>query len=301
MSVAAQDARREDTRRKEADVQAPAGSPGQRAREIESLVEEIEAWPDSEARTLLQDCLQAVLTFYGDGLARILQLTRNAGSAGREIVDALSRDDLVRSLLLIHGIHPESLETRLLAALERIRPYLKSHGGNVELAALEGDVARLRLLGTCQGCPSSAITLELAVRQAVEEACPELKGFTVEGLPPANAVPLPRGGNIPRWRIVEGFTVPKVGEIHPLSVDGVMAIICNLEETFYAYRNRCSECGCSLEASSLEGSVLSCPSGHRFELKRAGISMTDPNRHLDPFPLLMSGDFLKIAVSPRET
>ncbi|HEX4350120.1 MAG TPA: NifU family protein, partial [Verrucomicrobiae bacterium] len=139
---------------------------------------------DENARALMGECLQSVLALYGDGLARVLQLTQNAGAEGKVVLDALIYDKLVRSLLLIHGLHPQSLETRLHEALGKIRPYLQSHGGNVELLRLENDIATLRLQGTCKTCPSSTITLELAVRQAIEQACPDLLGFEVEGVSP---------------------------------------------------------------------------------------------------------------------
>ena len=83
-------------------------------------------------------------------------------------------------MLLIHGLHPLSLEARLRQALEQVSPYMHSHGGNVELISLEGDFARLRLNGNCKSCPSSRVTLELAVRKALEENCPDLAGFEVE-------------------------------------------------------------------------------------------------------------------------
>jgi Fe-S cluster biogenesis protein NfuA len=158
------------------------GSSHSREKQIQKLIEQIEAFPDANARELLHECLQNVLALYGDGLARILQLVHNAGTDGEKVRDALIHDKLVRGLLLIHGLHPQSLEARIEEALGKIRPYLQSHGGNVELLALENDVAKLRLQGTCKTCPSSTITLELAVRQAIEQACPDLLGFEVEGV-----------------------------------------------------------------------------------------------------------------------
>jgi len=160
------------------------GGSHEHEKKIQKLIEQIEAFPDENASALLNECLQSVLALYGDGLARILQLVKNAGADGEKVRDALIHDKLVRSLLLVHGLHPQSLETRLQEALGKIRPYLESHGGNVELLALENDVARLRLQGTCKTCPSSTITLELAVRQAIEQACPDLLGFEVEGIQP---------------------------------------------------------------------------------------------------------------------
>ena len=157
-------------------------------RRIQKLVEQIETVADENTRALFSECLQSVLAFYGDGLARILQLANNAGPDGKKVLDALIQDKRVSSLLLIHGLHPQTLETRLREALGKIRPYLQSHGGNVELLRIENEVATLRLQGTCKTCPASTVTLELAVRHAIEQACPDLLGFEVEGVEqPADA------------------------------------------------------------------------------------------------------------------
>jgi Fe-S cluster biogenesis protein NfuA len=144
-------------------------------------MEQIQELPDAAARELAQDCIHSVLELYGGGLARVLQLVKNAGEGGQPILDALLKDKLIRSLLLIHGLHPITQESRLREALEKVRPYMQSHGGNVELLSLDEGVARLRFNGTCQTCPSSAVTMELAIRSAVEEACPDLLGLELDG------------------------------------------------------------------------------------------------------------------------
>lgn len=165
-----------------------SGEAPSRERQIQKLVEQIETVGDENTRALFNECLQSVLALYGDGLSRILQLLNNAGPDGKKVSDALVQDKLVRGLLLVHGLHPQSLEVRLQEALGKIRPYLQSHGGNVELLRLENEIAFLRLQGTCKTCPASTITLELAVRHAIEQACPDLLGFEVEGVePPADA------------------------------------------------------------------------------------------------------------------
>ena len=79
------------------------------------------------------------------------------------------------------------LEERVEAALVSVRPYMESHGGGVELVRLEDGVAHLRLRGSCDGCPASASTLELAIREALDEAAPDLDGIEVEGLVEAEA------------------------------------------------------------------------------------------------------------------
>ena len=153
----------------------------ERTKRIQDLMERIERLPNPAARALLQDCLESLLVMYGDGLGRLMAILRQDGSAtGEQLLAQVLKDSHVRGLLLIHGLHPLSLEQRLKQALDQVRPYMQSHGGTVELLSLNGDFARLRLEGSCKSCPSSRVTLELAVRKALEENCPDLAGFDVE-------------------------------------------------------------------------------------------------------------------------
>lgn len=151
----------------------------QMAKRLQELIEAIGQQPSPSARAMLQECLETLLAFHGEGLQRILCHVQGAGLEGEKIFERIMKDGSLRGLLLIHGLHPDSLETRLRQALETVRPYMQSHGGNIELLGIENDVARVRLQGTCKSCPSSGVTLELAVRRAVEEACPDLLGIEV--------------------------------------------------------------------------------------------------------------------------
>ncbi|MGH3002475.1 MAG: NifU family protein [Gaiellaceae bacterium] len=112
---------------------------------VESLLDAIEDDPPALA------AVQAIVELYGEGLRRVLERVADG--------DPLENDELVSHLLLLHDLHPVGLEERVAGALEEVRPYLGSHGGDVELLGVEDGVARLRLNGTCDGCPSSAVTL----------------------------------------------------------------------------------------------------------------------------------------------
>jgi len=162
--------------------ETPGGKEGFRAQaeRLQALMERIEDLEDPAAQGLARECLESLLAFYGDGLARMLELVRADEAHGPEILERLIHDSTLSGLLLIHGLHPLDLPTRLHQALDKIRPYMESHGGNVEFLGLQDGVARLRLKGACHTCPSSTITLQLAVRSALEEACPDLTGFEVE-------------------------------------------------------------------------------------------------------------------------
>jgi Fe-S cluster biogenesis protein NfuA/nitrite reductase/ring-hydroxylating ferredoxin subunit len=274
----------------------------QHGRKIQELVARIDSLADREASALLQDCMETLLAFYGEGLARILEVVKSAGPDGEKICDALARDDVVRGFLLIHGLHPLSLEARLREALDKVRPYLKSHGGNVELIRLRDDVAHLRLLGHCESCPSSAVTLELALRQAIEEACPDLMGFEVEGVEmPAPERPPLSAGSAPRdWIVIEGAGELATGGLMPVQTPGPALVICKADRELYAYRDRCPACNLPLHLGTLSDGLLSCRSGHRYNVRQAGRSVDGADLHLDPFPLLVEGGVARVALHVEE-
>jgi Fe-S cluster biogenesis protein NfuA len=146
---------------------------------IEQMLDELQATADPRSYERAAELLRLVSELYGAGLARVLELV-----TGRDpgLIDALVGDDLVASLLLVHGLHPATLDTRVEEALDRVRPLLASHGGDVELLGIEAEAGavRLRLLGSCEGCPSSSITLQMAVERAITEAAPEIVHIEVD-------------------------------------------------------------------------------------------------------------------------
>lgn len=158
----------------------------QRVARVESLLERLESLPDAAARDAALATVEALVDMYGEGLARIVEHVGCSGDPS--LATAFAGDELVSHLLMLHGLHPEDVETRVQRALDGVRPYLKSHGGNVELISVERGVARLRLEGSCRGCPSSAATLRLTVEDAVRAAAPEIERIDADGVePPAPA------------------------------------------------------------------------------------------------------------------
>jgi Fe-S cluster biogenesis protein NfuA len=154
----------------------------QRAERIEALIQEVSAFPDPQARATTEELLQTLLDMYGEGLARILELAMHTEASGQALIETFASDELIGSLLLLHGLHPLALETRIARALEEARPYLKSHGGNVELLRVEDGIAYLRLEGSCHSCPSSTVTLKQAIEEVIYKAAPDLDGLRVEGV-----------------------------------------------------------------------------------------------------------------------
>jgi len=156
---------------------------------IAQLLDDLRATADPRTCDRAEELLRLVTELYGAGLARVVEL---AGATAPGLVDAFVADELVSSLLLVHGLHPEPLAQRVEAALAQVRPLLYSHGGDVELLELdeEAGAVRLRLLGSCDGCPSSAVTLQSAVEGAISSAAPEIVCIDVDQPPPATGTPV---------------------------------------------------------------------------------------------------------------
>ena len=271
---------------------------------VQELVARVEALDDATARATAQELLDAMIELYGDGLERIVHALDEAGDAGAKVKDALVSDGVVASLLMIHGLYPVELETRVHEALERVRPYMESHGGGVEVLGLEDDVLRLRLHGSCDGCPSSASTLELAIKQELEEAAPDLLGIEVEGLveqkqPSFSGGALPLvSAEPPAWTALD-VESPEGDKAARATVNGTRLLLANVGGTLLAYRDTCAACRSPLVHGELEGGVLTCPScSRRFALPLAGrlVGGTEPLQ-LTPVPLLVEDGAVKVALA----
>jgi len=141
---------------------------------IEALLDEVERLPDATARDTATELVQALLELYGEGLRRI---------ALRVDMRELAGDELIDHLLFLHGLHPVPMEERVAGALDEMRPYLDSHGGDVRLLGIEGGVVRLQLQGSCSGCPSSAVTLRHGIEEAIYRAAPDVERIEAEDAP----------------------------------------------------------------------------------------------------------------------
>jgi Fe-S cluster biogenesis protein NfuA/nitrite reductase/ring-hydroxylating ferredoxin subunit len=246
---------------------------------VEELTARIEPGGDAE------QLAGALMDLYGEGLARIFDAI---GEEGSEALRArLTDDGVVASLMLIHDLYPVPLEERVQEGLDSVRPYMESHGGNVELLGIEDGVAKLRLEGSCNGCAASASTLELAVEQALQATAPDLEGIDVEGVvEPVGAFELPMAGST--WHVLDIDVAP--GSL--AASDGL--VIANVDGALLAYRNRCAGCGGALEGGALRGGTLACPACAReFDLPAAGRSAE--GLQLSPVPLLRDGSTVRVA------
>jgi Fe-S cluster biogenesis protein NfuA/nitrite reductase/ring-hydroxylating ferredoxin subunit len=255
-----------------------------RAAEAERLLAEVEALPDPVARETALAALRAVACLYGEGLARAAEMVG---------ADTLAADNLVAHLLVLHDLHPVPVEERVRAALDEVRPYLESHGGSAELLAIEGATARLRLEGSCSGCPSSSMTLKLAIEDAIHTRAPEIESVVADGATTPDLIQIETS-----WSTVGALPQLAAGRTLARTVDGERLLLMRIDGATYAYRSACPACGESLERTPLAGAELPCPAcGRRYDVRGAGRCLDAPQFQLEPFPLLVGhGGVVKVAV-----
>jgi Fe-S cluster biogenesis protein NfuA/nitrite reductase/ring-hydroxylating ferredoxin subunit len=261
--------------------------------------------------------VREVADLYGAGLERVIGM---ALEARPELADAFAADDLIASLLLVHGLHPHGVERRIEDALDGVRPYLGSHGGDVHLLEVDGEVVRLQFAGSCKTCPSSSVTLELAVEDAVRAAAPEISSIEVVAADPdaKPAAVIPADSLLSRvrtqphghvWHPVPDLADLASGEVGGFAVADTTVLACRIGDQLFAYLDRCGACGESLAGAALHrrlgsganDAVLRCPSCHaHFDVVHAGACVDgngSADAHLEPIPLLEREGILSLAVA----
>jgi Fe-S cluster biogenesis protein NfuA len=280
---------------------------------VEELLDSLRSGGFGGAAAAAEELVGLLVGLYGDGLARIVAILADEGDAGAAILTRLADDPQVEGLLLLHDLHPLSIDSRIQRALDRVRPYLGSHAGGVQYLGVVDGVARLRLEGSCHGCPSSTVTVQLAITSAVQDAAPEVSDVMVEGMTAApepallQIGPRPPGGDPAETAAGSGpgwITLPDIGppSSRPVSASasGVAVVVCAVRGTLYAYLDACASCGSSLAAGKLEREELTCPSCDAvFNVRLAGRGVSDPEGsavHLDPLPLLADSRGVRVAM-----
>ncbi|HSP38689.1 MAG TPA: NifU family protein [Frankiaceae bacterium] len=310
------------------DATTPTTDPRTTGKRIEALLE-ASAAAGPAARERSEELVRLVVDLYGAGLERLLELVDETVGVSGDLLERLADDDLVASLLLVSGLHPFGVEERIGRALDSVRPYLGSHGGDVTLVGISDDgVVQLRMLGSCDGCPSSSVTLELAVTEAIEAAAPEVTGIAVEparapaatsastqatqaGLIPVDSLRArtreqPPGAGGSHLPLDDAADLPD-GTVRHLFLDGMPVLLCRWRDARYAYRDLCPQCasdftaGMGTAALSRElasgAPLLTCPGcGRHYDVHRAGLGREDDAGHLEPFPLLERDGRLEVVL-----
>lgn len=260
------------------------------AARVDRALAAVRALPE-EAREKALELKEAIEAFHRCALRRLVRTLRSTDH-GKELLLQAVEDPSVYAMFLLHGIVRQDVVTRVAAALEEVRPYLRSHGGDVELVKVEDGVAYVRLHGACLGCSLSARTLQDGVEEVIKARVPEIQRVAVVSQEPvAGFVSLDDIGDLQGSGWVEGPFVAEIPEGRPIRFEagGHDVLLVRLGSRILAYRNQCPHMGNPLHQGPVEGSVITCPwHGFRFDLV-SGECLTVPHVQLEPFPVRVHG------------
>jgi nitrite reductase/ring-hydroxylating ferredoxin subunit/Fe-S cluster biogenesis protein NfuA len=257
-------------------------------KDIQSLEGLVQTWDDQQRNTV-QAITQAHDDLHKEAFTRLIRALKIDPAAMAILKDVVS-DEVVYAVLRYHGIVKASLHERVESALESVRPYLQSHNGNVELVEIIlPDTAIIRLLGSCDGCPASSLTLSEGVEKAIKEHCPEITtikkakgGVTakpVDGVTVNFVSPFARSEDKDWLAVCSLDDVPEA-DIKVTTVKGNEVLLSRFGDKVTCYQNACAHMGMPLDMGAVNNAILVCPH-HGFEYSlESGECLTAPEVQL---------------------
>lgn len=226
--------------------------------ELDAEVQKLEELPYPEVRDRIFHVLQLIDRAHRPGLEALAAILRQAGS-WEQALD----DDGARILLTLYGLAPVDERTQAEIALEAVRPYVRSHGGEIEVLRVEDGEVHIRLRGTCGSCAASSATLERGVRAALQEGFPGFRKLVAYA--PADADGPSRESLVelrgPAFRDLLALDELDDRVPRTIAADGIRAVLVRAGDDVYAYDPTCAACGGALDGARVDRDVLVCPQG----------------------------------------
>lgn len=149
---------------------------------IGDLVQQVDSIADPAARVAAKQLLQSLMDFHGAAFERALEIVAESGDSGLHTIDRMGRDSLLSGVLVLYGLHPDGIETRVAKAVEAIQPKLRKQG--CELSLIEVNDGSIALKAELSGhtCGSTAKTVRTTIESAMYDAAPDLASLAIEGL-----------------------------------------------------------------------------------------------------------------------
>lgn len=187
----------------------------EQVKRLSELITEFEKMPDGPQKDAGREILQLLMDVHGQGLEKIMEIVFESGDAGSALIDRLGKDDVAGGLLLLYSLHPEALEARVRAAVERLRPRLRKLACNIDLLSIDENAVRLRLVRNGHSCGSSAGELRAVIENGIYELAPDVTALEILGLeePPAT-------GFVALESLVQRRSHAASQEEHALQVEG---------------------------------------------------------------------------------
>jgi nitrite reductase/ring-hydroxylating ferredoxin subunit/Fe-S cluster biogenesis protein NfuA len=264
-------------------------------RDIARLDELTLTW-DEQQRRILSARDAAIAALHREALARLLRRVQHVETA-REALREAAADEVIYTVLRQHGLLKPSLEERVQEALSSVRPLLQKHQGDVTLLAIAAPEVTVRLLGSCQGCPSSGLTLSLGIEKAIKENCPEITRIrNVRGdIDPQRAtIASPFE---PAWLQVLRSDQLQEREVRFVQLAAHRLLVYRCDDQFKCYVDACAHLGSSLQGGRVHDGRIVCPL-HAFEYSlETGECLTVPQVQLQVHPCRSTNGWIEVQLS----
>lgn len=154
----------------------------EQVKRLGELVSQFDQMPDGPPKAADRELVQLLMDVHGQGLERMMEIIFASREAGSALIDELGKDEIAGGLLLLYSLHPDALETRVPAALERIRPRLRKLSCTIDLVSIDEGVVRVRLTKSGHSCGSSTKELQGLVETGMFEIAPDITALEIMGL-----------------------------------------------------------------------------------------------------------------------
>ncbi len=282
---------------------------------VGTSLERLEALPDDSTRDAVFELLEAVDTLHREALGRLVEIIQ-AGDAGSVL--RLAADPIVASLLELYDLLPSDRLAEVATALTEVTPYIASHGGTLEVIGVEGGSVTVRLTGSCEDCPGSAVTLRRVVEQSLRDALPwfgellvdePIKAVEptllaasgqVEATPDDEAPLARRPLRRPRWVTVGRVADQRDRTIRAVRPEGLALLLIRSAGEVYAYADGCPPGSpLTLQLARVEGTELVCPwHDCRYDIRTG--RRADGDGRLAVYPVAIQGGEIRLALGTEE-
>lgn len=269
--------------------------------DIERLETVFATWDETEQAAVGAYRL-AIEALNGEALRRLIRALKSDPAALAAMKNAIA-DEVVYAVLRRHDIVKASLNERVEAALEGVRPMLASHGGDVELVKVKPPAVEVRFIGACDGCPASALTFHAGVKKAVQDACPEITDIVqVKGLGGSEESGVrfvspfalgSKGGWIAAGLLSE---IPE-GSVRSAVLGGEKVLLSRNGSTVTCFQNACAHLGFPIHDGEVENGIITCPHhGFQYDLS-SGECLTAPEVQLQSHAVRVIGPRVEVRIS----
>jgi nitrite reductase/ring-hydroxylating ferredoxin subunit/Fe-S cluster biogenesis protein NfuA len=266
--------------------------------DIESLERIFAGWGADE-RGATEAYRRAIEALHGEALRRLIRALK-MDPAALGAMKSAAGDEVVYAVLRHHGLLKPSLNERIAAALQGIRPFLTAHGGDVEIVKIEPPRLEVRFSGACDGCAASALTFQAGVRKAVQEKCPEISEIVeLKGKAQSRAHFISPFGASPvgQWRSVCRLSDIADGALHKASVAARPIVLFRCGNALTCFDNACAHLGHAIDAGTISNGIITCPHhGFRYDLAD-GRCLTAPDVQLRAHAVRVVGDVIELRLT----